>query len=83
MTTPFAAVVARAGLAVDELRAALAVCCAHERAHPFFELECMRMSEAQFLASLEQALRAGARPGDLVRGLSPRRRGRGWRRTTG
>ncbi|HEY0344785.1 MAG TPA: HAD family phosphatase [Solirubrobacteraceae bacterium] len=57
ITTPFAAVAARAGLAVDELRAALAVCFADEGAHPFFELECGRMTEAQFLASLEQALR--------------------------
>jgi putative hydrolase of the HAD superfamily len=57
ITTPFAAVAARAGLAVDELRAALAVCCADEGAHPFFELECGRMTEAQFLASLEQVLR--------------------------
>jgi putative hydrolase of the HAD superfamily len=57
ITAPFAAVAARAGLAVDELRAALAAWFAHEGTHPFLELECGRLTEAQFLASLEQALR--------------------------
>jgi putative hydrolase of the HAD superfamily len=57
ITTPLAAVAARAGLAVDELRAALAACFADEATHPFFELECGRMTEAQFVALLEQALR--------------------------
>jgi putative hydrolase of the HAD superfamily len=47
---------ARAGLAVDELRTALAAVFARDGAHPFFELECGRMTEARFLASLEQML---------------------------
>jgi putative hydrolase of the HAD superfamily len=47
---------ARAGLPVDELRTALAAVFTRDGAHPFFELECGRMTEARFLASLEQML---------------------------
>jgi putative hydrolase of the HAD superfamily len=57
VTAPFEAFAARAGIAVDELRGALAAFFARDEAHPFFELECGRITEAQFLASLEQALR--------------------------
>jgi putative hydrolase of the HAD superfamily len=57
IAAPFAAFAARAGVARDELRVALTAFFAREGTHPFFELECGRMTEAQFLASLEQALR--------------------------
>jgi putative hydrolase of the HAD superfamily len=53
---PFDGFAARAGLATDELRSALAAVFARDGAHPFFELECGRMTEARFLASLEQML---------------------------
>jgi putative hydrolase of the HAD superfamily len=60
LTTPlrgsFEGFAARAGIAADELRAALAAVFARDGAHPFFELECGRMTEARFLASLEQML---------------------------
>jgi putative hydrolase of the HAD superfamily len=65
VTAPFEAFAARAGIAVDELRGALAAFFARDEAHPFFELECGRITEAQFLASLEQALR-----GELGREIS-------------
>jgi putative hydrolase of the HAD superfamily len=60
LTTPlagsFEGFATRAGLAGDELRTALAAVLARDGAHPFFELECGRMTEARFLASLEQML---------------------------
>jgi putative hydrolase of the HAD superfamily len=62
LTTPvvgqFQAFAARAGIAPDELRAVLRAVFAREGAQqPLFELECGRMTEAQFLASLERTLR--------------------------
>jgi putative hydrolase of the HAD superfamily len=54
---PFDVVASRAGLSADELRAALTAVSARDGVHPFFELECGRMTEARFLASLEEMLR--------------------------
>jgi putative hydrolase of the HAD superfamily len=56
---PFQAFAAQQGIAPDELRTALAAVLAHGDAHPFFELECGRITEAQFIAWLEPTLRDG------------------------
>ncbi|MEA2155603.1 MAG: putative hydrolase of the superfamily [Solirubrobacteraceae bacterium] len=61
LTTPlagsFAVFADRSGMSMAELGSALAAIIAREGAHPLYELECGRMSEAQFLAGLERALR--------------------------
>jgi len=62
LTTPLAgslkAFADRSGLAMEELNQALAAIFARDGAHPLFELECGRMTEARFLQALEQTLRA-------------------------
>ena len=61
LTTPlagsFKAFAERSGIAMEELGQALAAIAARDGAHPLFELECGRMTEAQFLQALEQTLR--------------------------
>lgn len=61
LTTPltgsFKAFADRSGVTMEELNQALAAIFARDGAHPLFELECGRMTEAQFLQALEQTLR--------------------------
>jgi putative hydrolase of the HAD superfamily len=61
LTTPltgsFKAFADRSGVTMEELTQALAAIFARDGAHPLFELECGRMTEAQFLQALEQTLR--------------------------
>jgi putative hydrolase of the HAD superfamily len=57
LTAPFRTFAARSGLTTDELRAVLAAFSVRDGVQPLFELECGRMTEAQFLATLEQTLR--------------------------
>jgi putative hydrolase of the HAD superfamily len=54
---PFRTFAARSGISTDELRGVLAAFSARDGVQPLFELECGRMTEAQFLAALEQTLR--------------------------
>ncbi len=60
LTTPlagsFAVFAERADMTMAELGAALAAIVAREGAHPLHELECGRLSEADFLMGLERAL---------------------------
>jgi putative hydrolase of the HAD superfamily len=58
LTVPFRTFAARWGIAMDELRTAMAAFSARDDGvQPLFELECGRMTEAEFLAALEQTLR--------------------------
>jgi putative hydrolase of the HAD superfamily len=58
LAPPFRTFAARSGIAMDELRAVLAKFSARDDGvQPLFELECGRMTEARFLATLEQTLR--------------------------
>jgi putative hydrolase of the HAD superfamily len=58
LSPPFRAFAARSGITMDELGTVLAAFSArHDGVQPLFELECGRMTEAQFLAALEQKLR--------------------------
>ena len=52
----FEAFAAREGFAADEFHAALGAVFARDGAQPFFELECGRITEERFLASLEPML---------------------------
>jgi putative hydrolase of the HAD superfamily len=60
LTTPvagsFAVFAERAGLTMAELRSALGAIFARGGAHALYELECGRISEAEFVARLERAL---------------------------
>jgi len=60
LTTPlsgsFAIFADRAGMTLAELGGALGAIVAREGAHPLYEMECGRLSEADFLAGLERAL---------------------------
>jgi epoxide hydrolase-like predicted phosphatase len=62
LTTPlsgsFQVFADRTGMSMPELGAALAAIVAREGAHPLYELECGRITEAQFLEGLERALLA-------------------------
>jgi putative hydrolase of the HAD superfamily len=61
LTTPLAgsykAFADRTGLSMAELGGALGAIVAREGAHPLYEMECGRLSEAEFLAGLERAMR--------------------------
>ena len=61
LTTPlegsFQVFAERTGLTMHELGSALAAIVEREGAHPLYELECGRLSEAAFLEGLERALR--------------------------
>lgn len=60
LTTPlagsFAVFAERTGMSMAELGGALGAIVAREGAHPLYELECGRMSEAEFVGRLERAL---------------------------
>jgi putative hydrolase of the HAD superfamily len=60
LTTPltgsFAVFAERTGMTMAELGGALGAIVAREGAHPLYELECGRMTEAEFVARLERAL---------------------------
>jgi epoxide hydrolase-like predicted phosphatase len=62
LTTPlarsFEVFADRTGMSMPELGAALAAIVAREGVHPLYELECGRITEAQFLEGLERALLA-------------------------
>jgi putative hydrolase of the HAD superfamily len=47
----------RTGMSMAELGGALGAIVAREGAHPLYEMECGRLTEAEFLAGLERALR--------------------------
>ncbi len=61
LTTPlagsFQVFADRTGMTLAELGGALGAILAREGAHPLYELECGRLSEAEFLARLEAAMR--------------------------
>ena len=61
LTTPlagsFAIFAERVGMTLAELGGALGAIVAREGAHPLYEMECGRLSEAEFVAGLERALR--------------------------
>jgi putative hydrolase of the HAD superfamily len=58
LAAPFQAFAARSGIAMGELRRVLAAFSARDDGvQPLFELECGRITEAQFLAALERTLR--------------------------
>jgi putative hydrolase of the HAD superfamily len=61
LTTPlagsFEVFADRSGMSMAELSGALGAIVAREGAHPLYELECGRLTEAQFVAALERALR--------------------------
>ena len=60
LTTPltgsFAVFAERTGMTMAELGGALGAIVAREGAHPLYELECGRMTEAEFVGRLERAL---------------------------
>jgi putative hydrolase of the HAD superfamily len=57
LTAPFQTFAARSGIAMDEFRTVLAAFSARaDGVQPLFELECGRITEAQFLGALEQTL---------------------------
>jgi len=60
LTTPlagsFAVFAERAGMSMAELGGALGAIVAREGAHPLYEMECGRLTEAEFLRGLERAL---------------------------
>jgi putative hydrolase of the HAD superfamily len=60
LTTPlagsFAVFAERTGMSLAELGGALGAIVAREGAHPLYELECGRMTEAEFVVRLERAL---------------------------
>jgi putative hydrolase of the HAD superfamily len=62
LTTPlsgsFAIFAERTGMSMAELGGALGAIVAREGAHPLYEMECGRLTEAEFLAGLERALLA-------------------------
>jgi putative hydrolase of the HAD superfamily len=61
LTTPlagsFEVFADRTGMSMAELGGALGAIVAREGAHPLYEMECGRLTEAEFLAGLERALR--------------------------
>jgi putative hydrolase of the HAD superfamily len=61
LTTPlagsFAIFAERVGMTLAELGGALGAIVAREGAHPLYEMECGRLSEAEFVVGLERALR--------------------------
>lgn len=61
LTTPlagsFQVFADRTGMSMAELGGALGAIVAREGAHPLYEMECGRLTEAEFLAGLERALR--------------------------
>ena len=62
LTTPlsgsFAVFAERTGMSMAELGGALGAIVAREGAHPLYEMECGRLTEAEFLVGLERALLA-------------------------
>jgi putative hydrolase of the HAD superfamily len=60
LTTPlarsFEVFADRTGMSMAELGGALGAIVARESAHPLYEMECGRLTEAEFLAGLERAL---------------------------
>jgi putative hydrolase of the HAD superfamily len=60
LTTPlsgsFAVFAERTGMSTAELGGALAAIVARDGAHPLYEMECGRLSEAEFVVGLERAL---------------------------
>jgi putative hydrolase of the HAD superfamily len=60
LTTPlarsFEVFADRTGMSMAELGGALGAIVAREGAHPLYEMECGRLTEAEFLAGLERAL---------------------------
>lgn len=61
LTTPlagsFQVFADRTGMSMAELGGALGAIVAREGAHPLYEMECGRLTEVEFLAGLERALR--------------------------
>jgi putative hydrolase of the HAD superfamily len=62
LTTPlsgsFAVFAERTGMSMAELGGALGAIVAREGAHPLYEMECGRLTEAEFVVGLERALLA-------------------------
>lgn len=60
LTTPlrgsFRSFADRCGIELDDLAGAFAAIAERDGAHPMYELECGRMTEARFLAALEAML---------------------------
>ncbi|MEA2151222.1 MAG: putative hydrolase of the superfamily [Solirubrobacteraceae bacterium] len=56
LTRSFEVFAERTGMSMAELGGALGAIVAREGAHPLYEMECGRLTEAEFLAGLERAL---------------------------